>query len=74
VSRHSQRREQGDVRLGVSSMNWHVLSYATTTAAVSTASAHARRAPQLFTSGQTDRDDEQSLRSIRAGPQLHDIL
>jgi hypothetical protein len=48
-------------------MNCHALSYATT-AAVNTASALALRTPQLFASGRTNSDDEQSLRSIRAGP------
>jgi hypothetical protein len=55
-------------------MNWHVPSYATA-AAVSTASARTQRAPQLFAliSGATDRFEEQSLRSIRAGPEIHGI-
>jgi hypothetical protein len=62
------------VRLGVSSMNWHVPSYATA-AALSTASARTLRAPQLFAfaSGATDCFEEQSLHSIRAGPELHSI-
>jgi hypothetical protein len=56
-------------------MNWHLPSYATA-APVSTASARAQRAPQLFalTSGETDCFEEQSLRSIRAGPKLHGVF